>query len=158
MSAAAVVYLGEKHDNAGHQQRQLWVLGELLRLGHRPVLGLEMFSVNDSGALMEYTSTDISANGSDHAGARLRAATGMQSAGNETWSRYGPLLQLARTHKLSVFGIDLPVALRAGVAYAPGYQFLHDVLSIALYVRSLELPEGGSVKALVSLPAISNST
>ena len=53
MSAAAVVYLGEKHDNRAHQQQQLWALNELIRRGHRPVVGFEIFATGDSGALME---------------------------------------------------------------------------------------------------------
>jgi uncharacterized iron-regulated protein len=40
----------------------------------------------------------------------------MQDRDDLRWSRYGPLLQLAREHQLTVFGIDLPVALRRRVS------------------------------------------
>ena len=116
MSNATVVYLGEKHDNPLHHEQQLWVLRELIDRGHRPVLGFEIFSTTATSALMEYVSTKINTGGTDRATARMRAATGMQGAADERWSNYGALLQLAREHELTVFGIDLPIPLRRRVS------------------------------------------
>jgi len=116
MSDAAVIYLCEKHDNPVHHQQQLWILRELIRLGHRPVVGFEIFSAAASGSLMEFVSTAKSASSADRAEARLRTTMGIENAQDERWLRYAPLLRLAREHKLTVFGIDLPMALRRRVS------------------------------------------
>ena len=116
MSDAAVVYLAEKHDNSHHHRLQLWVLRELIARGHRPLLGFEMFSTTETSALMEFTATKSEQAQSDPATVRLRSATGMHGSDDVRWSRYGPLLQLAREHKLTVFGIDLPIPLRRRVS------------------------------------------
>ena len=119
MADADIVYLGEKHDNPVHHQHQLWALSELLRLHHRPALGFEIFATDQNHALTEYISTadrTRSAQDDERAAAHLRASTGMQNALDEPWLAYGPLLQLARAHQLSVFGIDLPLELRRRVS------------------------------------------
>ena len=121
MSDAAVVYLAEKHDNSHHHRLQLWSLRELIARGHRPSLGFEMFSTSETSALMEFTAAEphpakSDPVKSDPATVRLQRATGMQSSDDVRWSRYGPLLQLAREHKLTVFGIDLPIPLRRRVS------------------------------------------
>lgn len=116
MSAADVVYLAEKHDNSHHHRLQLWSLRELIARGHRPSLGFEMFSTTESSALMEFTAAKPEQTTPDPATVRLQRATGMQDSDDVRWSRYGPILQLAREHKLTVFGIDLPVPLRRRVS------------------------------------------
>ncbi|MFT5176427.1 MAG: putative iron-regulated protein [Gammaproteobacteria bacterium] len=116
MDKAGVIYLGEKHDNTAHHQQQLWVLSELIRLGHRPLLGLEIFAASETGTLMEFINAVKSTKTADPAERRLREAMGIRSAEDEHWLRYAPLLQLARTHKLTAFGIDLPTALRRRVS------------------------------------------
>ncbi|MFT5445862.1 MAG: putative iron-regulated protein [Gammaproteobacteria bacterium] len=116
MSDAAVVYLAEKHDNSHHQRLQLWSLRKLIARGHRPLLGFEMFSTTETSALMEFIATQPLQAKSDPATVRLQRATGMQGRDDVRWSRYGPLLRLAREHKLTVFGIDLPIPLRRRVS------------------------------------------
>jgi uncharacterized iron-regulated protein len=116
METAAVIYLGEKHDNPAHHQQQLWVLNELIRLGHRPALGLEIFAASKTSSLMEFISATKSTTTPDPAERRLREAMGIGSAEDEQWRRYAPLLRLARAHTLTAFGIDLPTALRRRVS------------------------------------------
>ncbi len=116
MSAATVVYLGEKHDNAEHHRHQLWILGALVDGGRRPLLGLEVFSVDQTPLLMEYVMGKPSHGAARTPEETLRAALGWGSSRDESWGRYGPLLRLARQHGLTVFGIDLPVALRRRIS------------------------------------------
>ena len=139
MHRAGVIYLGEKHDNPAHHEQQLWVLRELIRLGHRPVLGLEIFAASESAALMEFISAKESTTSPDPAERRLRQAMGIESAEDEHWLRYAPLLRLARTHKLTAFGIDLPTALRRRVSRVG-----IDGLSA---VERLAVPDPGSVSS-----------
>jgi uncharacterized iron-regulated protein len=116
MAAAAVVYLGEKHDNTEHHRHQLWLLQSLVDNGQRPALGLEIFSVDQSALLMEYVAGKPRHGSTQTPEEQLRAGLGWGSSWDENWPHYGPLLRLAREHALAVFGIDLPTALRRRIS------------------------------------------
>lgn len=116
MSAASVVYLGEKHDNSEHHRHQLWLLQALVDSGQRPALGLEIFSVDQSALLMEYVAGKPRHGSPQTPEEQLRVSLGWGPSWDENWRYYGPLLGLARTHGLEVFGIDLPTALRRRIS------------------------------------------
>ncbi|MBF0160938.1 MAG: ChaN family lipoprotein [Magnetococcales bacterium] len=113
MLDAQVIYLGEQHDNPYHHRLQLAIVEQLIARGKRPVIGFEFFSQAQTGWLMHYTvgkpSAFVLPKATDP-GERLRAQLGWET--REDWSHYFPLIQLARQHKLSVFGADLPDGLR----------------------------------------------
>lgn len=119
---ARVIYLGEKHDNAHHHERQLEVLRLLVERGRRPAIGFEVFSVDQTSTLMGYATWKAPksqmASGLPPPEQRLRNALGWDEAHDDNWSFYGPLLEFAREEGLIVFGIDLPRALRRRIARA----------------------------------------
>lgn len=120
LDTARVVYLGEKHDNPHHHEAQLDVLRTLVARGRRPAVGFEVFSVNDTSALMSYATwkapKGANAGGLPGAEERLRKALGWGEERDESWAFYGPLLELAREKGLVVFGIDLPRSLRRRIS------------------------------------------
>ncbi|MCP5154608.1 MAG: ChaN family lipoprotein [Ectothiorhodospiraceae bacterium] len=109
-TAADVLYLGEKHDNPWHHVAQRAVVADLVGQGLRPAVGLEIVPRDADPALAAYVSgaqTDTAL-----AEQTLREALGWTADDDSRWARYGPLLELARAHRLFAFGIDLPVELR----------------------------------------------
>ena len=113
MQPAQVIYLGEQHDNPYHHQLQRAILAKLLAQGKRPAIGFEFFSRDQTGWLMQYTVGTPSAFAlpqPDDPGEALRKKLGWEK--RPDWEHYFPLIQLARTHHLPVFGADLPDGLR----------------------------------------------
>ncbi len=114
LAAADVVYLGEKHDNAGHHRAQLEILQGLLERGVRPAIGFEFFDSSQTGLLMQYVDGKRSAMAMRHgskgpsAEERLRRQLGWAERPDEEWNYYFQLVELAKEHKLAVFGADLP--------------------------------------------------
>ena len=115
-AAAQVVLLGEKHDNPRHHELELQMLRELVARGRRPAIGLEVFDTSQSGLIMGYVAGKDSPHARDNPDAQLRAALGWDGDSDERWQAYGPLLRFAREEGLTVFGADLPVALRRRIA------------------------------------------
>ncbi|NIM07257.1 MAG: hypothetical protein GTN65_16955, partial [Armatimonadetes bacterium] len=115
MAEAEVIYLGEKHDNPYHHSIQLEALQKLLRAGKRPAVGFEVFSLEQTGFLMEYSVGPPSPLPRDLDMSQeklLRTRLGWGRERDQDWHFYFPLLQLAAEHKLPVFGADLPPGLR----------------------------------------------
>ncbi|MBF0379729.1 MAG: ChaN family lipoprotein [Magnetococcales bacterium] len=104
-----VIYLGEKHDNPYQHQSQLEIVERLIKRGKRPAIGFEFFSQEQTGWLMNYTlgykSLMVPVMEKRVEG-YLRKKLGWQ--GRNDWKFYAPLIELARKHKLPVFGADLP--------------------------------------------------
>ena len=115
---AEVVYLGEVHDNPDHQAIQREVLAGLRDAGLTPGLALEMAGREQTGFLMNYTLSPGSGGGhgagaNDEAATRfLRRRLDWDDEEDTRWTRYGPLLELARGATLPAAGIDLPPAQR----------------------------------------------
>ena len=115
MLKARVIYLGEKHDNPHHHQLQLALLEKLLARGKRPALGFEFFSREQTGWLMNFSvgkpsSFSLPGTNQETAEIFLRRKLGWQE--RPDWAFYLPLLQLARSHHLPIFGADLPNGIR----------------------------------------------
>ncbi|MEO5339322.1 MAG: ChaN family lipoprotein [Magnetococcus sp. MYC-9] len=113
MLQVQVIHLGEQHDNPHHHRLQRVVLERLLARGKRPALGFEFFSRAQTGWLMHYAQGKPSAFAlpqTDDPEAWLRKKLGWED--NPDWQHYEPLLKLARQHRLSLFGTDLPDGLR----------------------------------------------
>ncbi len=117
MLHAQVIYLGEQHDNPYHHRLQRAILEKLLAHGKRPAIGFEFFSRDQTGWLMNFTlgkPSPFALPQSDDPGETLRKKLGWEK--RPEWAFYFPLLQLARTHHLPVFGADLPDGLRVRLA------------------------------------------
>ncbi len=120
MLAARVVYLGEKHDSDRQHEIQRSLLEEMVARGARPALGLEMFSRDRSGALMGYVERAAPAAGDNAAPSaedwlRRQLTPDDAVARESTWEAYLGLVETARRHGLVLFGIDLPLSLRARI-------------------------------------------
>jgi len=113
MEKSQVIYLGETHDNPRHHELQLNILNTLIKKGHRPALGFEFFSVEQTAYLLNYTQSKPGKTGrpsTANALARLRRQLGWGSR-DEAWGFYSPLLKLAKKYQLHVFGTDLAAGL-----------------------------------------------
>jgi len=118
MAAADVVYLGESHDNAEHHAIQQRLIEALVARGLKPALGFEFFDIGQTGYLTQYVSGQASLM-QLHGGAakitpeqRLRRQLGWQERSDRDWKFYFDLIELARTHRLPIFGADLPSGLK----------------------------------------------
>jgi len=115
MSEADVVYLGEVHDNRRHHELELLILRALVARGLRPTIGFEFFSREQTSDLISYTlakSQHVTKTTPAAAEQRLRSKLGWGENRDQQWQYYFPLIQLAKEHKLAVFGADLPAGLR----------------------------------------------
>jgi uncharacterized iron-regulated protein len=113
LAGADVVYLGETHDNPRHHAIQQEIVAALLAHGRKPGIGLEMAGTEQTGYLVDYVHGQSVDPGAVEADAkRLRQRLGWDAARAVHWERYGPLVELARSARLPLFGIDLPPALR----------------------------------------------
>jgi uncharacterized iron-regulated protein len=119
LDIAGVIYLGEKHDNPRQHALQLDIVRALIARGHRPAIGFEVFSVAETSLLMSYATAKVP---KTHQGKmpppeeRLRRALGWGKQRDQSWAFYGPLVQIAREHRLVIVGIDLPRSLRRRIA------------------------------------------
>ncbi|OMH25900.1 ChaN family lipoprotein [Motiliproteus sp. MSK22-1] len=117
--SADVLYLGEKHDNAEHHARQLEIIQSLVDRGLTPAIGFEFFDVGETGYLKQYvegTGSSLKIAGSKSKKSQeqwLRKRLGWQDASEEYWGFYFSLVDLAKTHKLEVFGADLPSGVKS---------------------------------------------
>jgi uncharacterized iron-regulated protein len=112
---ADVIYLGEEHDQAEHHRLQLAIIESLLGSGLRPAIGFELFSLEQTSTLMTYTQRKSNPHqvASGHSAEEwLRGEFGWKGEENSYWQFYGPLLQIARQHNLTVFGADLHRSIR----------------------------------------------
>lgn len=115
MAEADVVYLGEVHDNPHHQARQRDAVAALLAAGKAPTLAIEFFGSEQTGWLMDYAQPKEQgqmARSGPVSERILRRRVGWDDEEDDRWTRYGPLLEMARDNRLPVLGIDLPPALR----------------------------------------------
>jgi uncharacterized iron-regulated protein len=119
MAAADVVYLGEKHDSARQHEQQLEILKQLVERGLRPALGFEVFAVEQTSELVSYVTAKSGGHGAGDEDAlrrKLRVGLGWDDEDSQSWRSYGPLLEFAREHGLTVFGADLGRALRQRIS------------------------------------------
>lgn len=117
MLGARVIYLGEKHDNPHHHRLQRILVERLIARGQRPALGFEFFSRDQTGWLMNFSvgkPSSFAPHGRDEKGTFLRKKLGWET--RKDWAFYFPLVALARTHHLPVFGADLPGGTRVRLA------------------------------------------
>ncbi|MEH6824469.1 MAG: ChaN family lipoprotein [Motiliproteus sp.] len=122
---ADVIYLGERHDNAEHHRIQLQLLQSLIDQGLRPVVGFEFFDTAQTGYLMQYAAGRASLMQLGHGSGNplspeqyLRNQLGWAERSDTDWGYYFALIELAKTHQLSLFGADLPAPLKLRLSRA----------------------------------------
>ena len=111
---ADVIYLSEKHDNPRQHELQLLIIQELLRRGKKPAIGFEFFSREQTGYLMHYTRGKPSPfEHGEHGGeAFLRRQLDWDTQPDEDWKFYYAIIALAKQHRLTAFGTDLPASIK----------------------------------------------
>jgi uncharacterized iron-regulated protein len=96
------VLLGEKHDNPDHHVLQARMIRELLARGRRPVIVLEMITLDRSDALAAYLETQPrDADG-------LAAAVEWEKTGWPPWETYRPIADVALDNDLDFAAANLP--------------------------------------------------
>ncbi|PCI27369.1 MAG: hypothetical protein COB67_08620 [SAR324 cluster bacterium] len=116
---ADIIYLSEKHDNTEHHAAQYKVIQQLIKEGLRPKIGLEFFSVDQTGYLMEYVSGKkhrFQKQSPEAAIRKLRKDLGWQYRLDRDWEFYFTFIKLAKKHQLTIFGTDLPRGINRRIA------------------------------------------
>lgn len=111
---SAIVYLGEKHDNADHHRLQADVLGKLVARGAHPALVLEMVDEDrqsdlDALAMRRDRGEALTAND-------YRDALHWEQSGWPDFALYAPLFDVALAAKLRIVAGNAPKALVKRVA------------------------------------------
>ena len=115
MTNSDVIYLGENHDNTHHHRIQLDIIRALVDRGLRPSIGFEFFSRHQTSHLIRHQRSPESFHNPDsnHSAEKLlRIQLGWSENRDEDWAHLYPIVELARAHKLPVFGADLSSVLR----------------------------------------------
>ena len=113
MLASDVIYLGEKHDNWDHHQIQIQLIEELVAKGKKPTIGIELFSVDQTGYLMAFVfeKSHHGAQSPEKIEKKLRINLGWDQRPDKMWRNYFSILQVAKKHQLTVFGMDIPAGI-----------------------------------------------
>lgn len=102
---ADVIYIGEEHYTPPHIQAAIRILNALIQAGKQPMLAMEMFSWDGQDALTQYVSDEI-----QDEEEFLQKAQWTHNWGGE-FSNYKPLVEFARDHHLSLYGLNPPRSL-----------------------------------------------
>jgi uncharacterized iron-regulated protein len=97
---AAIVYLGELHDNPQHHAIQARVLAALLAAGVRPAVAFEMLPETAQGRVETLVRGELP-------GPEVGRRLAWRARGWPDFAMYWPLFELARTHALPVIATDL---------------------------------------------------
>lgn len=102
LSAADLIYLGEKHDNPDHHLLQAWLLDQLAAAGKRPGIVFEMIGENRQGVIDAYAA--------EHAdsAAALGPALDWDKSGWPDWPEYQPVFDAALRHRMPIVAGNLP--------------------------------------------------
>jgi uncharacterized iron-regulated protein len=103
LARAHFVLLGERHDNPDHHLLQAEVLRSLIAVGRRPVVGFEMFGIDDASAIANH----LAVAPNDAAG--LGKAVNWNKRGWPDWAMYQPIAEAALAAKLRIVATNLPL-------------------------------------------------
>jgi len=137
LARADYVLLGERHDNPEHHRLQAQVLRGLIAAGRRPVVGFEMFAIDQAGAI----ANQLARAPDDAAG--LGPAVNWNYSGWPDWAMYQPIAEAALAAKLTIVASNLPLATaremsRDGIVLDPSVrrdQGLDRPLSEAMFAQ-----------------------
>ena len=104
LARADFLLLGERHDNPDHHLLQAEVLRSLIALGRRPVVGFEMFGLDDASTIANH----LASAPNDAAG--LGRAVNWNKSGWPDWAMYQPIAEAALQAKLRIVATNLPLA------------------------------------------------
>ncbi len=101
LAHARFVLLGENHDNPDHHRLQAELLRQLIDIGRRPAVGVEMIDIDDAPAIAKHLATAPK----DAAG--LGEVVGWNRRGWPDWKFYQPIAQVAIEAGLPIVAMNL---------------------------------------------------
>lgn len=109
-----VIYLSEKHDNPEHHAVQQKIISQLIKIGKRPSLGFEFFSMDSTPDILNFI--DSGNHGHSEKLNRtiekdLRKKLGWENQPDTLWQFYLDLLNTAKQDSLFAAGLDLSSTL-----------------------------------------------
>lgn len=111
--ASDIIYLGEKHDNREHHEIQMQLIEALVKKGKKPSIGIELFSVDQTGYLMGFvfSKSHHGAPSPEKTEQRLRLNLGWDQRSDKMWKNYFSIVELAKKYQLTIFGMDIPAGI-----------------------------------------------
>lgn len=110
LQSADIIYIGEAHYTPSHVDAALQVLQSVLNGGRTPILGMEMFSWDGQIGLDRYLTGTVTS-----AKDFLTESHWKNNWGGK-FADYSPLVDFAKTHRLTLLGLNPPRALVRNVA------------------------------------------
>lgn len=110
LQSVDIIYIGEAHYTPSHVAAALQVLQSVLGAGRKPILGMEMFSWDGQAGLDRYLKGSVTSTEDFLAESQWKNNWGGK------YADYSPLVDFAKTHGLTLLGLNPPRPLVRKVA------------------------------------------
>jgi len=110
LQSVDIIYIGEAHYTPSHVEAALHVLQSVLDGGRTPVLGMEMFSWDGQTGLDRYLTGAVTSTED------FLAESHWKNNWGGKYADYSPLVDFAKTHDLTLLGLNPPRPLVRNVA------------------------------------------
>ena len=110
LQSADIIYIGEAHYTPSHVAAALQVLQSVLGGGRKPILGMEMFSWDGQAGLDRYLKGTVTSMED------FLAESHWKNNWGGKYADYSPLVDFAKTHGLTLLGLNPPRPLVRNVA------------------------------------------
>ncbi len=110
LQSVDIIYLGEAHYTPSHVAAALQVLQRVLSGGRKPIVGMEMFSWDGQDGLDRYLEGTVTSTEDFLAESQWKNNWGGK------YADYSPLVDFAKTHELTLLGLNPPRPLVRNVA------------------------------------------
>ncbi|MYH03214.1 MAG: ChaN family lipoprotein [Nitrospira sp. SB0675_bin_23] len=110
LQSVDIIYIGEAHYTPSHVEAALQVLQSVVNGGRKPVLGMEMFSWDGQTGLDRYLTGAVTSTED------FLAESHWKNNWGGKYTDYSPLVDFAKTHDLTLLGLNPPRPLVRNVA------------------------------------------
>ena len=110
LQSVDIIYIGEAHYTPSHIEAALQVLQSVVNGGRKPVLGMEMFSWDGQPGLDRYLTGAVTSTED------FLAESHWKNNWGGKYTDYSPLVDFAKTHNLTLLGLNPPRPLVRNVA------------------------------------------
>ncbi|MDE0144851.1 MAG: ChaN family lipoprotein [Nitrospira sp.] len=110
LQSVDIIYIGEAHYTPSHVEAALQVLQSVVNGGRKPVLGMEMFSWDGQTGLDRYLTGAVTSTED------FLAESHWKNNWGGKYEHYSPLVDFAKTHNLTLLGLNPPRPLVRNVA------------------------------------------
>lgn len=110
LQSVDIIYIGEAHYTPSHIEAALQVLQRVVNGGRKPVLGMEMFSWDGQIGLDRYLTGAVTSTED------FLAESHWKNNWGGKYADYSPLVDFAKTHNLTLLGLNPPRPLVRNVA------------------------------------------